>query len=254
MNMISSIGIKALIAGHAKLASGEVAYITHLPEICSALTLFSLLVLGGTAFVSRTASRPLNPCFLASASRKWGTTGLCLLNVCAWSLLFSQVIRWSTFEALSSLAFLAAFMTALATIVAALCAHLKIKKSNGTPTGTGIADRSLLIGHATIMFCLAFDVAVDVNLEYRFKHIECINSLHPVRSSACVLNLRLINVAKKQWALEFRKTESDMPTMTDLAGTDKYIKVTPQCPAGGTYILGNIRTKSKCSMAGHALP
>ena len=50
--------------------------------------------------------------------------------------------------------------------------------------------------------------------------------------NACISNLKEIQAAVAQCALE-GKTISD----ANLFGTDKYIKVKPTCPAGGTYTI-----------------
>jgi prepilin-type N-terminal cleavage/methylation domain-containing protein len=78
------------------------------------------------------------------------------------------------------------------------------------------------------------------------------------QKNACINNLRQIDGAKEQWALENKKTQTDTPTMdsntdTGLIGTDKYIKVTPMCPANGTYTVGDMATKPKCSNTDHTL-
>src|SRR5213594_2422806 len=55
------------------------------------------------------------------------------------------------------------------------------------------------------------------------------------QKNACINNLRQIDGAKEQWALENKKTQTDSPVDSDLIGTDKYIKVMPVCPGAGTY-------------------
>ena len=71
--------------------------------------------------------------------------------------------------------------------------------------------------------------------------------------NACVNNLRQIDGAKQQWALENKKGESAFPTTKDLA---PYFKngVLPACPAGGKYTLNAINAAPTCSVVGHALP
>ena len=49
--------------------------------------------------------------------------------------------------------------------------------------------------------------------------------------NACISNLKQLGTASEQWKM----THAGQPTMTDIIGTDKYIKVTPTCPAQGTY-------------------
>ena len=65
--------------------------------------------------------------------------------------------------------------------------------------------------------------------------------------SSCINNLRQIDGAKEQWALENKKIASDTPVDSDLIGTDKYIKVKPTCPQGGTYSYNNMITKPSCN-------
>jgi prepilin-type N-terminal cleavage/methylation domain-containing protein len=73
------------------------------------------------------------------------------------------------------------------------------------------------------------------------------------QKNACINNLRQLDGAKEQWALENKKTAADSPNMDDLVGTDKYIKVTPTCPANGSYTLNNMATKPVCSVSDHTL-
>ena len=70
---------------------------------------------------------------------------------------------------------------------------------------------------------------------------------------ACVANLKLIDVAKLQWALVNNKTEDAIPTMQDL---QPYFKdgVTPVCPSGGVYTINAVGLAPTCSVPGHALP
>lgn len=74
------------------------------------------------------------------------------------------------------------------------------------------------------------------------------------QANACINNLRQIDGAKEQYMLE--EGTSTAPTaMSDLAGTGKYIKSTPDCPAGGTYTIGAAGTNPTCSVGGtHVLP
>lgn len=74
--------------------------------------------------------------------------------------------------------------------------------------------------------------------------------------NACINNLRLIDSAKQQWALEYKKTATDVPTWDDLRpylghGPNGEL---PTCPGGGTYTIGAVNEKPQCSVQGHALP
>ena len=68
------------------------------------------------------------------------------------------------------------------------------------------------------------------------------------QKNACINNLRQIDGAKEQWALENKATTGAVPTEGDLYGTDKYIKTPPVCPGGGTYSINNMATKPTCSL------
>lgn len=71
------------------------------------------------------------------------------------------------------------------------------------------------------------------------------------RTKACVANLKQIDAAKEQWAMDNNKSNGDACAMTDLVPT--YIKSTPSCPSGGTYTVGNVGTNPTCSITGHSL-
>jgi hypothetical protein len=74
--------------------------------------------------------------------------------------------------------------------------------------------------------------------------------------NACINNLRLIDAAKQQWALENKKQSTDTPTLDDLR---PYIGRGPKgelptCPDGGTYTVGTVGEKPTCSNPAHVLP
>jgi prepilin-type N-terminal cleavage/methylation domain-containing protein len=56
------------------------------------------------------------------------------------------------------------------------------------------------------------------------------------RTRACVSNMKQIQAAIEQWAMENKKAASDpVPALSDLSPT--YIKTWPTCPSGGTYTI-----------------
>jgi len=76
------------------------------------------------------------------------------------------------------------------------------------------------------------------------------------QKNACISNLRLIDVAKQQWALENNKKPGDTPTQEDI---QKYLGrgekgEFPVCPQGGAYTIGSIGEKPTCSLPGHVFP
>lgn len=68
---------------------------------------------------------------------------------------------------------------------------------------------------------------------------------------ACIANLKQIDGAKATWALENKKTKSDIPTTNDLYGATAYIRDEPTCPQGGKYVIGSVQQKVRCSIPGH---
>lgn len=72
------------------------------------------------------------------------------------------------------------------------------------------------------------------------------------QKTACIQNLRAIEGAKANWALDYKKGNSDVPSDTDLFGADKYIRDKPMCPSGGTYALNAVAEKPTCTTADHS--
>lgn len=73
------------------------------------------------------------------------------------------------------------------------------------------------------------------------------------KANGCINNLRVIDGAKQQWALEKQKARGALLTAADLA---PYLRsnTVPVCPAGGVYTLNPVGLAPICSIPGHALP
>lgn len=73
------------------------------------------------------------------------------------------------------------------------------------------------------------------------------------QAAVCINNLRMIDAAKQQWALENHKPAGTLLTAADLA---PYLKgqALPSCPAGGVYTLNPVGLTPLCNIPGHALP
>jgi len=71
-------------------------------------------------------------------------------------------------------------------------------------------------------------------------------------SNACVNNLRQMDGAMQQWALENRKMLEYKIAMADIT---PYLKNPLVCPQGGTYKIGPaVSNAPTCSIKGHSLP
>jgi phage shock protein A len=79
-----------------------------------------------------------------------------------------------------------------------------------------------------------------------------LNPQSVAQANACINNLRQIDAAIQQWALENRKTENTVPTAQDIAA---YLRggALSKCPAGGTYTLNAVSAHPTCSIPGHAV-
>jgi type IV pilus assembly protein PilA len=77
------------------------------------------------------------------------------------------------------------------------------------------------------------------------------------QANACINNLRQIDAAANQFALENKKNVSYTITLTtDLT---PYIKLNsagslPPCPAGGTYSIGAVGSSPTCSLGSTVTP
>ena len=73
------------------------------------------------------------------------------------------------------------------------------------------------------------------------------------RRNACINNLRLIDAAKQQWALENSKTDEAVPVAQDLL---PYFRdgIFPMCPSGGQYLINAVAVPPACTVPGHVLP
>lgn len=77
-------------------------------------------------------------------------------------------------------------------------------------------------------------------------------------TNVCINNLRQIDGAKQQWALEYGKASNAVPSWDAVRpylghGLEGAI---PRCPQGGKYILGRADEPPRCSIGGpsHSLP
>lgn len=74
------------------------------------------------------------------------------------------------------------------------------------------------------------------------------------RTRTCIANLRQIEAAKEQWAMENKKGAADTPTTANL--TPDYMKAFPTCPSTATaYTINQVDTNPSCAVgAPHNLP
>ena len=74
--------------------------------------------------------------------------------------------------------------------------------------------------------------------------------------NACIANLKQIDGAVATWALETKQPTTETAEDADIFGSDKYIRVKPECPSGGTYTFQALDQDVQivCSETDHELP
>ncbi len=69
------------------------------------------------------------------------------------------------------------------------------------------------------------------------------------RAKACVSNLKQIDAAKEQWAMDTKAaSDATPPDLEALCGSGNYIKVEPKCPSSGTYAVGSMTEPPTCTI------
>lgn len=81
-----------------------------------------------------------------------------------------------------------------------------------------------------------------------------IKSRNSARVKACMRNLRVMDGAKAQWALDARKSTTAAPLDADVAPYLQDGRI-PECPASGTYRMRSLTKYPACTLAaqGHTL-
>ncbi len=77
------------------------------------------------------------------------------------------------------------------------------------------------------------------------------------RAKSCSANLKQIESATQQWAIDQKKSGTDAVTIANLAGPGLYINgpVTgPVCPSSGAYTLTDVSTAPTCGATSTAYP
>jgi hypothetical protein len=159
----------------------------------------------------------------------------------------STLAIWSLVLGILSITCLSVFSA----IPGVICGHKalsKIKYSGGALAGQGLAIAGLVTGYVGILWAVIF---IPMMLAIAIPNF--VRARETAQMNACINNLRVIDAAKHEWALENDKKGKDTPTQADLArflGNGKL----PICPAGGTYTIGPVTEPPTCSIPKHKLP
>jgi len=133
-----------------------------------------------------------------------------------------------------------------------ICGHMaygRIRRSGGALTGQGLALAGLITGYLSIamaIFIIPLLAAIAIP--------NFVKARDTAQKNACINNLRQIDAAKQQWALENKKSGHEVPTIEDL---EPYIKggfASLHCLKEGVYTINSVAVAPTCSIPGHALP
>ncbi len=78
------------------------------------------------------------------------------------------------------------------------------------------------------------------------------------QTNACIANLKQVQGAVEQWALEQKKAPTSSVALTDISGSasafiKQAINTELKCPAGGTYAVTTVAANPTCNVSGHTL-
>jgi general secretion pathway protein G len=156
----------------------------------------------------------------------------------------SALAIWSLVLGILSLACFSIF----AAIPGVICGHKalsRIKYSGGRISGQGLAIGGLVTGYLGIAWAIIF-----IPMMMAIAIPNFVKARATSQANACINNLRQIDAAKNEWALENNKTNGTPVTEADIK---PYIKLDAsgnflKCPAGGIYTIGSVGQPPVCSL------
>jgi competence protein ComGC len=153
------------------------------------------------------------------------------------------------------ISFLMVCISPLFAIPAVICGHMaysRIKRSSGALTGEGLALAGLITGYVSITLSLLL-----IPLLAAIAIPNFVKARSTSQSNACINNLRQINAAANQFALEHGRTDGEainFPNdLTPYIKLDRQEKI-PSCPEGGVYSVKAVGEIPVCSLGSTVTP
>ena len=167
----------------------------------------------------------------------------------------SALAIWSLVLGILGLVLLSICIGPLFAIPAVICGHLaysRIKRSSGTLAGEGLALAGLITGYISIglsIFLVPMMMAIAIP--------NFVKARATSQANACINNLRKIDAAANEFALEHGKKNGEAINFPD--DLTPYIKLNsqgkiPACPAGGAYSIKNVGEIPTCSLGTNVTP
>ena len=118
------------------------------------------------------------------------------------------------------------------------------------------ADKAQLGQQAQAAQAAAAQAQVQAQAQVEAQNLVLAKAREEVAATTvqrCQNQLRQLQAAKQQWAVEHQKASEATPNDKDIA---PYLpgELIPSCPGGGKYILGPVASLPACSLPGHVLP
>ena len=157
---------------------------------------------------------------------------------------------WSLVLGILAVVLSVACIGPLFAIPAVICGHMaysRIRRSAGALSGAGLALGGLITGY------LSFALIPVIGLLAAIAVPNFVKARTTAQMNACISNLRQIDGAKQQWAMDNKKQSTDTPTAQEL---DAYLHrsfSSLKCPAGGIYTINAAGEKPTCSIPNHEL-
>lgn len=114
-----------------------------------------------------------------------------------------------------------------------------MKTSFAKPTTPGNRSGFTLVEVMIVVGIIGLIAAIAVPSYVKSRNVS--------RQNACINNLRIIDSAKEQWAMEAKQSDGSTVVIND---ANEYVKgsTTPFCPTGGSYTYRNIGSSPTCSL------
>lgn len=161
-----------------------------------------------------------------------------------------SLATWSLILGIAAIVFCIVCIGPLFGIPAVICGHIalgRIKRANGTMKGHGPALGGLITGYISIALIPVIGLLSAIAIP------NFVKARQTAQMNACVNNLRLIDAAKQQWALEKGKDAAATPTQDEITPYLGRDNIMPVCPAGGTYDIKSGGEVPTCTIPNHVL-